>query len=191
MSDEFPQSKLLRKLKGQIGEFLLQLNLGTHEAIDYVETHKGELRDAIDQIKNAIGDRETTHKLRGKLDELRLQLALGRMDSRDALVDQRGKIQHAIGEVCQEWHHLDADARELLAEKSESLQTKLNALALDLGLASIVASEDLKVKKDELTLQAKRLAEKLETGGEHAAELAGEVRDAWNDFTHRLRNLHD
>jgi hypothetical protein len=189
MSDDLPQSKLLRALKGQVDEFILQLDLGVHEAIDFVERHKGDVRETIDRALAALGDGESTRKLRQKLDEFRLQLALGRMETRDACESQRANIQRAVEEVRQEWHLLDADLREQLAEKSDSLQTKLHALGLELGLGAIIAEEDLKLRKDELAIQARNLAEKLDHAGGHAAEFAGEVRDAWAELKDRLRNL--
>lgn len=189
MPDDAPQSRLLRALKGQVDDLILQLDLGARDAIDFVERHKGEVRETIDRALTALGDGESTAKLRQKLDELRVQLALGRMETRDAYQTQREHILHGIDGVRQEWHHLDADLRDQLSDKAESLQTKLNALGLELGLGALIAEDDLKVRKDELSLQARRLAEKLNLAGEHASEFAGEVRDAWTDLKDRLRNL--
>ncbi len=188
-----PPSRALHALKSQIDELIVQLSLGKKEAIDYVETHKQELSEHIASVRSRLGDDASQANLRGKLDELRLQLALGRMESRDAYESQREKIHHAIDAARGEWHHLETDLRDELSEKSDSLQTKLNALALDLGLAASVAEDELKTRKDEIQLKARDLAEKLKHRGEETGEAVesfiGEARESWDDLKDNLKRL--
>lgn len=195
MSDDFPQSKLLRALKGQVDELLVQLNLGKREAIDYVEDHKEQLRGLVDRARGSLESGETTRHLRQKLDELRLQLALGRMESRDALQDQRGKIQGAIEEVRHEWEPIEADLRETLESSSDALKTKLDALALDLGIGKIVAEEKLGLEKDRIRFELEQLRHKiqpaLEETGDALEHLGREAKSTFDDIRRSLRGLFD
>ncbi|MCB1063667.1 MAG: hypothetical protein KDN20_12185 [Verrucomicrobiae bacterium] len=190
---ESTPNRLLHALKSQLDELVVQLSLGKAEAIDYVETHKHDLSERITKVSESLGDSADFANLRTKLDELRVQLALGRMESRDTYESQREKIHQAIDDACGEWHHLEEEAREELSEKSDSLKTKLNALALDLGLAAIVAEDELKVRKDEISAKAQHLAEKLTAAGHEASEEAesfvSEAREAWDDLKDNLSRL--
>lgn len=194
MSDNKPTpTQLLHQLKGQLDELIVQLSLGKKEAVDYVETHKQDLHDRIGHVREALGDDEPHASLRTRLDELRVRLALGRMESRDTYAEQREKIHDAIGAARDEWHHLDHQLRNELTEKSDAFQTKLNALALDLGLAAAVAEEDLEVRKEEVTFQARRLAERVEKAakksGQQAEAFVKEAGEAWDDLKDNLRRL--
>ncbi len=192
-TEENSPTRLLHALKGQIDELIVQLNLGRKEAIDYVEEHKQDLNDRIARVRDSLGDGDEHEGLRTKLDELRVQLALGRMESRDAYQEQREKIHQAIEVARGEWHHLDHELREELTERSESLQTKLNALALDLGLAAAVAEDDLEIRKEEFSLQARRLADRVEkasrSAGKEIEAFSKEARETWDDLKDNLRRL--
>ena len=186
-------SRWLGAAKQELDELVVQLRLGKAEAADYVESHKSDLDRRLGEIQATLGDSETCAALRGRLDELRVQLALGKMESKDQLEAQRDKIGSALHAAREEWHSLEEGVREELGHRGESLETKLNALGLDLGLAAVVAEDDLKVRKEELTLQAERLAEKVKTAGSEAGEKSEEViaeaREAWSDLKDNLRRL--
>lgn len=188
-----PPTRALHALKSQLDELIVQLSLGKAEAIDYVETHKQDLSERIHRVRTQLGDDADHAGLRSKLDHLRVQLALGRMESRDTYEAQREKIHQAINDVRGEWQHLEEDLREELSEKSDSLQTKLNALALDLGLAASVAEDEIKARKDDLSLKARDLADKLKHSGEETSEAVegflGEAREAWDDLRDNLKRL--
>ena len=186
-------SRWLSAAKQELDELIVQLRLGKAEAADYVESHKADLDQRIGEIRNSLEDNDSCASLLQRLDELRLQLALGKMESRDGLASQREKIASALEGARQEWHTLEDGVRDELSQKSESLETKLNALGLDLGLAAIVAEDELATRKEELTLQAERLAEKVKTAGSDATEVADglvdETREALNDLKDNLRRL--
>ncbi|MCB1231283.1 MAG: hypothetical protein KDN19_13495 [Verrucomicrobiae bacterium] len=190
---EHSPSELLHALKGQLDELIVQLSLGKAEAIDYVETHKTELSERITRAREALGADDKHAALRTKLDELRVQLALGRMETRDAYQAQREKIQHALDEARGEWHHLEGDLRDELDERSESFKTKLNALALDVGLAKEVAEDELETRKEEFVFQARRLADRFKKSKAKTTEeiesFAGEARESWDDLKDNLRRL--
>ena len=191
----FPQSHLIRSLKGQIDELMLQLNLGKHEAIDLIERQKGELRTVIDRIRDSLADAEPTHKLRRTLDELRLQLALGRMESRDALAEQRGLIHQAVDSVRQESGAIQGDLRQALESGAERLLTRLDALALDLGIGKAAVEDQLTAEKDKVKADLERLQHRIQPAidgtGEALEKLGREAKSAFDDIRKSLRGLFD
>ena len=143
-----PNPSLVSRLKREIDELALQLDLGKAEAVDFVEDRKRELRDIVDQVKQAVDDGkvaggEQANSLKQSLDELRLQLALGKMESRDALSEQRQKISAAVDSTRECLEPVEKDMKDRIQATGESLKTKLSALALDLGIRSAVAEEEL------------------------------------------------
>lgn len=186
-------SRWLGAAKQELDELVVQLRLGKAEATDYVESHKSDLDRRLGEIQDSLGDSETYAALRGRLDELRVQLALGKMESRDQLEVQRARIGSAIHAAREEWQTLEEGLRDELGQRSESLETKLNALGLDLGIAAVVAEDDLKVRKEELALQAERLGEKVKSASSEASEkteeIVTEAREAWTDLKDNLRRL--
>lgn len=186
-------SRLIRSLKGSIDELIVQLNLGRAEAADQIERGKELLREKIDLAIKALPGGGASSGIRGKLEHLRLQLALGRMETREALEHQRDAIHRAIDEAREDFHDLDEDARHQLGEASERLQTKLNALALDFGIAALVAEDEAKVRKDEILREAARLAERLKTAAAETSEAAdpvlAEARRAYDDLKDNLKRL--
>lgn len=190
---EAPAARLIHKLKRQIDELVVQLSLGKAEAADTVEHAKEALAEKLAAARAALTQEQAHASLAAKLDHLRVQLALGRMESRDACQAQREKIHHAIEEAKEELHHLDETLREDLSEAAESLQNRLNTLALDLGLAVLVAEDELKTRKEEIAARAARLAERLKSAASSASEqseiLAREAGEAYEDIKDNLRRL--
>jgi len=186
-------SRLIRSLKRHVDELVVQLSLGKAEAVEQVEHGKELLREKIDRARQALPGGGVPSSLAGRLDHLRLQLALGRMETRDAVEHQREKIHEAIEEVREEIHELDETVREDLGEAAEGLQLKLNALALNLGIAALVAEDEARTLKDELSLKASRLAERLKSSasekGDEVEEVAREAREAYDDIKDNLRRL--
>ncbi len=188
-----PASRLLHSLEKQIDELIVQLSLGKAEAAAHVEEAKEAFREKLDKIREAIAHDETHRNLASKLDHLRLQLSLGAMESRDAYHGQREKILHALHDTRAELQHLEDRVREDLHESADTLQLKLNALALNLGLAAIVAEDELKTRREELTLKAERVSGKLKSAlsaaGTEAETLAQEAREAFDDIRDNLKRL--
>ncbi|MEX2578313.1 MAG: hypothetical protein WD342_04580 [Verrucomicrobiales bacterium] len=186
-------ARLLHVLKGEIDDLIVQLSLGKAEAIDFVETNKSDLSRRIARVRDSLGGEGRDVGLKRKLDEVAVQLALGRMETRDAYEAQRGRINRAIHDARGEWRHLEDETRQELTEKAESLQIKLDALALDVGLVALVAEDELKVRKDEIAAQTRRLAEKLKTvggeAGEEAESFAAEAKRDWDDLKDNLGRL--
>lgn len=192
-NEESPSARLIHSLKHQIDELVVQLSLGKAEAADQVERSKEVLREKLATVRNGLPHSEAQPKIAAKLDNLRLQLALGRMESRDTYQDQRDKIFNAIDDASREFHHLDERVREDLNDSAETLKLKLNALAINLGIAAVVAEDELKTRKEELSAKAARLAGKLKDAGSavgHEAETAArEARIAFDDITDNLKRL--
>jgi len=186
-------SRLIRSLKQHIDELVVQLSLGKAEAADHVERSKERLKEKIDSVVKALPGGGAGSSLEGKLEHLRLQLALGRMETRDALENQRERIHHAIEEVREELHDLDEGTREELGDAAEGLQLKLNALALNLGIAAIVAEDEAKTWKDEISQKATRLAERLKHAASETTEETEstfrEAREAYDDIKDNLKRL--
>ncbi len=70
----------------------------------------------------------------------------------------------------------------------ESLKTKLDALALDLGIGGIVAEDELKTRKDQIKAELKSVQEKLKPAMEEAV---GEAKKAFDEVRANLRSLFD
>jgi hypothetical protein len=190
---ESSATRLIHSLNRRIDELIVQLSLGKSEAADQVEVTKKSLREKLGKVRSAIIPGGSGEAFAGKFDHLRVQLALGKMESRDAYEAQREKIHHALGEARNGFHHLEDRVREDLDDSAETLELKLNALALDLGIAAIVAEEELKTKKEEFTAQASRLAGKLKASasavGHEAETAAHEARLAYEDIRDNLKRL--
>ncbi len=193
--DTIPQSHLIRSLKGQIDELMLQLNLGKHEAIDLVEQQKGELRAVVEKVRASLGDGQTAQALRRTLDELHLQLALGRMESRDALAEQRGHIHQAVDAVKRETGAIEGDLRHALETGADKLLTKLDALALELGIGKTVVEDKLILEKDKVKADLEQLRHKIqpaiEETGDAIERLGHEAKSAFDDIRKSLRSLFD
>jgi hypothetical protein len=193
--DAFPQSHLIRSLKGQIDELMLQLNLGKHEAIDLVEQQKGELRSVVEKVRASLGDGQAAQALRRTLDELQLQLALGRMESRDALAEQRGHIHQAVDAVKRETGAIEGDLRHALETGADKLLTKLDALALELGIGKTVVEDKLILEKDKVKADLEQLRHKIqpaiEETGDAIERLGHEAKSAFDDIRKSLRSLFD
>ncbi|NNE93840.1 MAG: hypothetical protein HKN23_19490 [Verrucomicrobiales bacterium] len=187
----------LKKLQGEIDELILQLNLGKADAVDYVEKKKESFKSLVDEARERISGNEdgSSSSLKQKLDELKLQLALGRMESRDALEEQRGKIHSAIQDTQTAWEPVEDDLKTQFHDAGESLQTKLDALALDLGIRRIVAEEELKFQKEKVKADLEDLQSKIEPAMEKAGDkfddLADDAKQAFDKVKHGLRSLFD
>ena len=191
--EESPATRLIHTLNRQIDDLIVQLSLGKSEASAHVEHSKEILREKLTAARNALSHSETHQKLAAKLDHLRVQLHLGGMESRDAYQAQRETIHHAIDEALGEFHHLDERVREDLTDSAETLKLKLNALGLTIGLAALVAEDELKTRKDEFSAKASRLAGKLKVSasavGHEAETAAHEARIAFEDIRDNLKRL--
>lgn len=200
MSDE--NLSLTRKLKREVDELLLQLSLGKAEAADFIEEQKGRFGNVVDEVTRKVVEAEKAGAEAGaekaaaarrKLDELKLQLALGRMETRDAYEEQKGKIGDAIEAVRAELKPLEEklpealkEARERFEIGAEGFKTKIETLALNLGVGKIVAEEELKLKKDQVTEELKELSSKLFD----AADVAEEgLRKAGHDVLDTLSEI--
>ncbi|MCB1237492.1 MAG: hypothetical protein KDM91_20680 [Verrucomicrobiae bacterium] len=183
----------LSSLRREIDELAVQLSLGKNEAIDFIERHKSDVRDLAERAREALSDEELA--LKQKLDELRLQLALGRMESRDALAEQRGKIHDAIDAAREAWQPAKDDLKLALGERAESLKTKLDALALDLGIREVVVEEELQLQKDKLKFELEELRHRLPAAAEETVEKLEEIghqaRTAYDGIKARLRGLFE
>lgn len=191
----FPQSHLIRSIKGQIDELMLQLNLGKYEAIDLVERQKDELRTVVEKVRASIGEGQAVHALRRTLDELHLQLTLGRMETRDALAEQRGHIHQAVDAVKRESGAIESDLRHALETGAEKLLTKLDALALDLGIGKAVVEDKLSLEKDKVKADLEQLRHKIQPAIEETSDaidrLGHEAKSAFDDIRKSLRSLFD
>ena len=190
---ESPATRLIHTLNRQIDDLIVQLSLGKSEASDHVEATKKSLHEKLGKVRAAIIPGGSSEAFTAKLDHLRVQLALGRMESRDTYASQREKIHHALDDARTGFHHLEDRVREDLEESSATLELKLNALALNLGIAALVAEDELKTRKEELTAQASRLAGKLKASasavGHEAETAAHEARIAFEDIKDNLKRL--
>jgi hypothetical protein len=190
---ESPATRLIHSLNRRVDELIVQLSLGKSEAADHVEATKKSLHEKLGKVRSSIIPGGSSEALAAKLDHLRVQLALGKMESRDAYEAQREKIHHALGEARNGFHHLEDRVRADLDDSAETLELKLNALALDLGIAAIVAEDELKTKKEEFAVQASRLAGKLKASasavGHEAETAAHEARLAYEDIRDNLKRL--
>lgn len=195
-----PNASLVSRLKQEIDELAVQLDLGKAEAVDFVEDRKRELLDIVDQVKQAIDDGkvaggEQANSLKQSLDELRLQLALGKMESRDALSEQREKISAAVDSARERLEPVEKDLKERIQDTGDSLKTKLSALALDLGIRGAFAEEELVRKKDEFKEDLKGIKETLQPAidgvGESLDDIGRQARDKFDDFKNRLNQLLD
>lgn len=192
-SNESPSVRLIRFLTREIDELIVQLSLGKGEAIARVEGAKRRLAETIGGVCGNLPPSEAHRRLAEMLERLRVQLALGGMESRDAYESARTKIDGAIGEVREELHHLEGKAREELSDAIDGLQTRLGALALDLGIGAVVAEDELKTRKEEFSAQAERVAAKLKrlaaSVGQEADAAATEARTAYDEIRDNLRRL--
>lgn len=188
-----PASRLLHSLEKQIDGLIVQLSLGKAEAAVHVEQAMEAFREKVGKIRDAIAHDETRRNLAAKLDHLRLQLSLGGMESRDAYQGQRERILQALHDTRAELHHLEERVREDLHESADTLQLKLNALALNLGVAAIVAEDELKTRREELSVKAERVSAKLKTAisaaGTEAETLGKEALEAFDDIRDNLKRL--
>jgi uncharacterized protein YoxC len=200
MDESQKPDDLITRLKREIDELAVQLNLGKAEAVDFVEERKQELRGIIDHVKQALDDGkaaggEQVDALKKSLDELRLQLALGKMESRDALSEQRAKISAAIDSTREHLEPVEKDLKSRIHDTGESLKTKLSALALDLGIREAVAEEELVRRKDEFKEDLKGIKETLQPAidgvGESLDDIGRQARDKFDDFKKRLNQLFD
>lgn len=186
-------SRLLRSLQKQIDELIVQLSLGKAEASQNFEHAKAAFREKLISAREVISQDDTRHNLAAKLDHLRIQLSLGGMESRDAYHEQREKILHAIKETKDELHYLEERVRDDLHESADTLQLKLNALALNLGVAAIIAEDELKTRREELSVKAERVSGKLKSAigavGAEAEILGKEAREAFEDISDNLKRL--
>ncbi len=190
---------LISSIKGEVDSLIVQLNLGKREAVDFVEQHKGDFKGLVETAAAAVlsgnEDSEKSAALKQKLDSLKVQLALGKMESRDALAEQREKIGSAIESTRKEWEPTQDEYREKFELAGESLQTKLDALALDVGIRTVVVEEELQMKKDQVkgeleTLQ-KKLEPEIEKLGDSINDLADEAHKAFTGIRDNLRSLFD
>jgi len=190
---ESPSTRIIHSLNRRVDELIVQLSLGKAEAAEHVEATKKSLHEKVGRVRSAIIPGGSTEAFVAKLDHLRVQLALGKMETRDAYTAQREKIHHALDDARTGFHHLEDRVREDLDDSAETLELKFNALALDLGIAAIVAEDELKTRKDELAVQASRLAGKLKASasavGEEAETAAREARLAYEDIRDNLKRL--
>ncbi len=190
---ESPSTRLIHSLNRRLDEFIVQLSLGKSEAAEQVEATKKSLHEKLGNVRSAIIPGGSSEAFVAKLDHLRVQLALGKMETRDACAAQREKIHHALDDARTGFHHFEDRVREDLDDSAATLELKLNALALDLGIAAIVAEDELKTKKEELAAQASRLAGKLKASasavGEEAENVAREARLAYEDIRENLKHL--
>lgn len=192
-SQDPPSVRLIHSLKHHIDELVVQLSLGRAEAVDHVDRAKKALAEKITAARGGLLPGSAQQRLAAKLDHLRVQLALGGMESRDAYEAQREKVNQAIEDLRSEMHHLDERVRGDLDESIGVLQLKLNALALHLGIATLVAEDELKTRKAELSAKAEQLAGKLKSAvssaGREAETAAREARVAFDDIRDNLRRL--
>jgi formiminotetrahydrofolate cyclodeaminase len=190
---ESPATRLIHSLNRRIDELIVQLSLGKAEAADQVEATKQSLSEKLDNVRAALTPGGSSDAFAAKLDHLRVQLALGKMESRDAYEAQREKIHQALEETRSGFHHLEDRVREDLEDLAATLELKLNALALDLGIAAIIAEDELKTKKEEFVARASRLAGKLKSSasavGHEAETAAREARLAYEDIRDNLQGL--
>ena len=195
-----PNASLVSRLKREIDELAVQLDLGKAEAVDFVEERKREFRDIVDEVKHAVDDGKTAGgeqvaSLKQSLDELRLQLALGKMESQDALSEQREKISAAVDSTRERLEPVEKDLKDRIQDTGDALKTKLSALALDLGIRGAVAEEELVRKKDEFKEDLNGIKETLQPAidgvGESLDEIGRQARDKFDDFKNRLNQLFD
>jgi ElaB/YqjD/DUF883 family membrane-anchored ribosome-binding protein len=195
-----PDPSVISRLKREIDELALQLELGKADAVDFVEERKDELRGLIDNVREAVDEGkvaggEQVTSLKQSLDELRVQLALGRMETQDSLSAQRAKISAAVDSTRERLEPVEQSVREKIQDSGESLKTKLSALALDLGIRGAVAEEELSRKKDEFKSDLKNIKETLQPAidgvGESLDEIGRQARDKFDDLKNRLNQLFD
>ncbi len=199
-NEPIPTSPLISRLKREIDELAVQLELGKSDAVDFVEKHKEALRDVVGDVRKAIDEGrvaagEQTSSLKQQLDELRLMLALGRMETRDALDEQRGKIHAAIDAAKCKLDPVEASLKEHLTDTGESLKTKLDALALDLGIRKTVAEDELAKTKDQFKADLKGIKRTLQPAidgvGESLEDIGRQAHDKFSDLKDRLNQLFD
>lgn len=192
-SNESPSVRLIRSLTREIDELIVQLSLGKGEAVERVEGAKRRLAETIRRVCGNLPPSEAHRRLEEKLERLRVQLALGRMESREAYEAARAGIEEAIDDAQNELHHLEGRVREELVGAIDGLRTRLNALALDLGIGAVVAEDELQTRKEELSAQAERVAAKLKglaaAAGHEADAAAVEARAAFDEIRDNLRRL--
>jgi len=193
-------SPLISRLKREIDELALQLALGKADAVEYVEKHKRELRDVVGDVRDAIDQGrvaagEQTSSLKQHLDELRLLLALGRMESRDALDEQRGKIHAAFDAAKDTLDPVEGTLKQKLTDTGESLKTKLDALALDLGIRATIAEDELAKTKDQFKADLEGIKETLRPAidgvGESLDDIGRQAHEKLSDLKNRLHRLFD
>jgi|GEM_PF-839077 len=195
----------IRKAKAEIDELVLQLSLGKSEALDFIEQQKQVFSEIIKDTEGRVTlsdliDDEKTTKIRQHLGELKLQLALGRMESRDNYVEQKDRISKAIDDVQVDLAPLKESASDVLQKVlggfqngSESFRTKLNALALNLGIGMAVAEDEAKLHKDRLHEELQEAQTKLQPSLDEAArrtkEAGDEARDVLDGIRDNLKTL--
>ena len=191
---------LISHLKQEIDELVLQLELGKADAVDFVEKQKHEMRGLLDQVqstvdagKGAAGDQASA--LKQKLDELHLQLALGRMESADTLAEQREKISGAIDATHEFLEPVETSLKERVEFAGESLKTKVNALALDLGIRKAVAEEELLRTKEGVMEDLKGIKQVLQPAvdgvEESLEEIGRQAGEKFKEIKNRLGQLFD
>jgi len=190
----------IRKAKAEIDELVLQLSLGKSEALDFIEQQKQVFSEIIKDTEGRVTlsdliDDEKTTKIRQHLGELKLQLALGRMESRDNYVEQKDRISKAIDDVQDDLAPLKESASDVLQEVlggfqngSESFRTKLNALALNLGIGMAVAEDEAKLHKDRLHEELQEAQTKLQPSLDEAARRAKEAGEEARDVLDGIRD---
>jgi len=195
----------IQRAKAEIDGLVVQLSLGKSEAIEFIEGQKKTFTELVKDTEGRITlsdlvDNEKTATIRQKLDQLRLQLALGKMESRDTYVDQRDRINSAIDSVSGDLEPLKESASEVLTEVlggfqngADSFKTKLNALALNLGLGMVVAEDEAKLHKDrlqgELAEVQANLKPSLDEAARRAQEAGAEAKTALDGIRENLKTL--
>ncbi len=197
---------LVRKLKRELDELMLQLSLGKAEAADFIEEHKKHFGMLIEEVAVKVSEaghageeaaRVKAAEVRRRIDELKLQLALGRMESREAYEEQREQISRAIDMVRDALARMEeklpdavVEAKERFEVGAEGFKTKLDTLALNIGVGKVIAEEEIKARKDllkgELEGLAKRLVDVADVAEEGARKVGRDVLETLSEIRKRF-----
>ena len=199
----FLTSNILRDIKKHAEEIRLQLALGKSEARDFFVTHSRDLEDFLVELREKISSgsgigEEKAAMVRGKVDAVRVQIALGKMDGRDAFLAKREKIGAGLADLQAELAVLSDKAGGAIAglgdeleRRGDAFRSRLDALALNLGLGGVIAEDQVRAAKDDLCGRLKSVSDKAASAAERAEKklgrVAGETLDEMEEIIHRLR----
>jgi len=182
----------IKKLQQRVDALIVQIDLGKLEAVAGVEEQIHQLRTRIDQLGHSANE-ATVVALKRHIEDLQVQLKLGKMETKEAYLREREDLESKVTAARQSLSQAKHAAEEDFSEAAHSLTDKMNLLALNLGVAGILAQESVAHTKTKLRERFAQLSGTLqaeaELAGEKAHQAAADSRNALEDIFGNLRSL--